>query len=178
MTKQITQLFTAILFLGFNASVCAGVIYNIESTLTIGGTDYYGSGYVDVDASALTASNNITFDSGAILDFQFNFDDVTATIADSYSPSTEGFRTDASGEIVAFLDETYFFADFWTSSSPSRGVFFHESNYEFRARSSATGGNLVMDGTYTITRATVSEPGLLALLLLGVVGLPLVRRKS
>ncbi len=88
MFKNIARLIAVTVLIGFASVANAGVIYNIESVLNIGGTDYYGAGFVDVNQSALTASNTITFDSGDILDFRFSFDDVTVTASDIYSPST------------------------------------------------------------------------------------------
>ncbi len=49
MFKNIARLIAVTVLIGFASVANAGVIYNIESVLNIGGTDYYGAGFVDVN---------------------------------------------------------------------------------------------------------------------------------
>lgn len=169
----------------WSANSHAGIIYDIDSVLNIGGTDIFGSGFVDVAPAALTANSEIVFSSGSILDFSFAFEDVLASPLDISSATTEGFQTDMSGEIISFIDTGGTFADFFTAFDPTtglgRGVFFAESGFGFNARSNSTAGALVTGGSYSITRrvdpAPAPAPATLALFGLGIAGLGWSRRK-
>jgi len=182
MLKKITAILAICISGLWGANSHAGTIYDISSVLTIGGTDYFGSGFVDVSPAALTANNDIVFDSGSILDFSFSFEGVVVDGSHSSNTATEGFRTNAAGEVVAFVDTAFSAADFRTFFDPmtglQRGVFFNESTFAFNAAIDLTGGALATGGTYSITPRVVPLPAAAWLFISALGGLVVAKRRQ
>lgn len=168
----------AVLLLGLSSTVSATPItHNFNLLDTTNNMIYTGT--VVIDDSLLTANNFISFSDSGFISFALTIGTESWTLADAFNPSSEGVITDSSGDVFSFFDNTVqttvllingngirlsMLENNGNWSAGLNGVFLGNGpSYSF-----STGGPVLNP---------VPEPGTLALLLLGVLGMRYSARK-